>query len=263
MDDALRNGLWNILTIDYWDNMKTKLGLVDEGWESGRLIHKIWHSYFKLTIDNYRSQSWGAILSRLRDFFMTCEWNEVYDFIEFVCKNYSSSSITRLSREKCNSLLKRELSAYRFVNEEIVEITSEEEIAEIEQALQATKSPIKHHLDSALTKLADRKKPDYRNSIKESISAVEAMCKLISGDSKATLGQALKVIEDKGKIKLHAALKDAFKKLYGYTSNAQGIRHSLLDEPTLDFEDAKFMLVSCSGFINYLKIKASKAGISL
>jgi hypothetical protein len=51
--------------------------------------------------------------------------------------------------------------------------------------------------------------------------------------------------------------------MYGYTSDAQGIRHALMDEPNLSFEDAKFMLVSCSAFVNYLIAKAAKAGISL
>ena len=62
---------------------------------------------------------------------------------------------------------------------------------------------------------------------------------------------------------MHPALNKAFSTLYGYTSNAKGIRHALLEESTLDFEDAKFMLVACSAFINYLKVKASKAGIEL
>jgi hypothetical protein len=119
--------------------------------------------------------------------------------------------------------------------------------------------PVNAHLKKALDLLSDRKKPDYRNSIKESISAVEAICNLITSNTKATLGQALKEIEEKAK--LHSALKKAFNSLYGYTSDAEGIRHALLDESSLDFEDAKFMLVSCSGFINYLKVKASKTGI--
>jgi len=117
------------------------------------------------------------------------------------------------------------------------------------------------HLKRALDLLADRKSPDYRNSIKESISAVEAICNLIAGKKKATLGQALKKIEDK--VGLHPALKSAFSSLHGYTSNAEGIRHALLDEPNLSFEDAKFMLVSCSAFVNYLISKASNVGIKL
>jgi len=36
-----------------------------------------------------------------------------------------------------------------------------------------------------------------------------------------------------------------------------------LDESNIDFEDAKFMLISCSAFINYLKVKISKANLKL
>jgi hypothetical protein len=72
---------------------------------------------------------------------------------------------------------------------------------------------------------------------------------------------ALAAIEKK--TTLHPSLKEAFQKLYGYTSDAQGIRHALMDEPNLDIEDAKFMLVSCSAFVNYLIVKAQKADIAL
>ncbi|MFH1639453.1 MAG: hypothetical protein ABIB93_03970 [Chloroflexota bacterium] len=111
--------------------------------------------------------------------------------------------------------------------------------------------------------LSDKTSPDYRNSIKESISAVEAICRAITGNDKATLGEALKIIQEQGKLNLHTALKQAFSNLYGYTSDAEGIRHALLDEPNLNSEDALFMLVSCSAFINYLGSKASKTGIQL
>jgi hypothetical protein len=118
------------------------------------------------------------------------------------------------------------------------------------------------HLEQALELIANKKSPDYRNSIKESISAVEAMCQLITGNKKATLGDALRQIE--GKVgTLHPAQKDAFSKLYGYTNDAQGIRHALLGETDLDVEDAVYMLVVCSAFINYLISKANKAGIKL
>lgn len=96
----------------------------------------------------------------------------------------------------------------------------------------------------------NRETPDYRNSIKESISAVESLAKVLSGSDKATLGEALKEIEKNGK--LHSALKSAFSSLYGYTNDAEGIRHALLDESSLTKADARFMLVSCSSFVNYL-----------
>ena len=46
-------------------------------------------------------------------------------------------------------------------------------------------------------------------------------------------------------------------------NDSSGIRHALMDESTCDFDDAKFMLVSSSAFINYLISKAQKAGIEI
>ena len=107
--------------------------------------------------------------------------------------------------------------------------------------------------------LTDRKSPDYRNSIKESISAVESISKIISGDTKADLTKALKLIEDK--VYIHPALKMGFTKIYGYTSDEGGIRHAILEEKDISFADAKYMLVSCSAFISYLIEKANKVRI--
>jgi hypothetical protein len=50
-------------------------------------------------------------------------------------------------------------------------------------------------------------------------------------------------------------MKNAFLNLYGYTSDANGIRHAMMDEPNLTADDAKFFLLVCTSFINYLKTK--------
>jgi len=61
---------------------------------------------------------------------------------------------------------------------------------------------------------------------------------------------------------LHNALKTGFSAIYGYTSDAEGIRHALLDKSDLKFDDAKFMLVACTAFVNYLigKTAVTQAG---
>ena len=271
MDEDLKNSLWNVLKDVILDKV---VGLNEYGalWFAKPqnenieyLINTLWRHYFKMPLDTLDTiiTEWHSVYGEIREYFIKCEWYEVYDFIEFIANNYNDTSVNKKFIEFCNFVLERELSAYRFVNGKIVQITSEEEIAEIEESLKVTTplKPVNNHLKRALDLLADRKSPDYRNSIKESISAVESICNLIVKNSKATLGQALKEIEKK--IELHPALKRAFDSLYGYTSDAEGIRHALLDEPNIDFEDAKFMLVSCSGFINYLITKSSKAGVKL
>lgn len=262
MDDELRIGLWNALEEYYWDQVESQYALYGKtNKHILDLLEYIWSEYFKLPIDTIGS-SWKPVHKYLREYYFSCSWNEVYDFIEFVANRYSSNYINDGFREQCNEVLKREVSGYRFIENRIAQITAEEEVAEIEEALRGKISePVIIHLRSALELFSDRQSPDYRNSIKESISAVEAISNIIAGKDKATLGEALKRITDK--IELHPALYNSFNNLYGWTSNADRIRHALLEESKLDFEDAKFMLVACSAFINYLKVKASKAEIEL
>jgi hypothetical protein len=151
-----------------------------------------------------------------------------------------------------NLILEKHNAAYRLVGDEIVEITDQNEITAIEEGLAHPETPVRTHLETALQMLSDREAPDYRNSIKESISAVESACRLVSGAKAATLGDALKKIKH-----LHPALSGAFNKLYGYTCDTSGIRHSLIDDPNIAYADAKFMLVACSAFVSYLKVSAN------
>jgi len=67
------------------------------------------------------------------------------------------------------------------------------------------------------------------------------------------LGQLIKKLEKE--IKLHPALAKAFESLYGYASDASGIRHALLESSTVTLEEAKFFLVVSSAFINFVRAK--------
>lgn len=153
-----------------------------------------------------------------------------------------------------NDVLQREYVGYRFLNGILVPISDDGEINEIVEAINNPYKVVSEHLSKANLFLANRDNPDYENSIKESISAVEAICEIFTGlkGKEATLGNMLKKLEDKGVV-IHGGLKTAFNVLYGYTSDANGIRHAGdIGGPASTFEEAKFMLVSCSAFINYL-----------
>lgn len=255
MDDELRNSLWSLLTLYYWDTYHAPgnpmYGRDDyvRGSNLEPLMMDLWLHFFKKPVDTI-DEYWESCHKRLRDFFFKSNWYEVYDFIEFIADSGAERQKVKFI-ESCNTYLERENSAYRFVNGSITEITSQQEIDEVESAL-ANSGPYggaKTHLTSALAMLSSKTSPDYRNSIKESISAVEALAKKLAQDDSGTLGSILKALE-KSK-KLHPALKNAFSSLYGYTNDAEGIRHALLDEPNLTKADARFMLICCSAFINY------------
>jgi hypothetical protein len=201
----------------------------------------------------------------MRRRFFEWSWYEVYDLIEFLAREDHNGVREHSFILECNTVMKEELAGYRFVAAQVTPITSPDEVEAIEDALGAAgvHPGVRNHLESALAMLSDRKNPDYRNSIKESISAVEALCRQITGDAKATLGDALKKMREHPKIPLHPSLYAAFEKLYGYTSNEGGIRHAMAEQSSVSFSDAKFMLVACSAFVNYVLGKTAEAGSKL
>lgn len=250
MSDELRASLWNGFHLF----ILRFITLAD-------LSHRLWIAFFKKPIDQIPPYA-SLKLDVIRKFFFGCEWYEVYDFLEFVVGMVSDEvgkGKDRINKRLVaiyglNKILEQELAGYRFVDEVIVDITSEQEIEMLEEALQDSQfEGVNLHLKRALELLSDRKTPDYRNSIKESISAVESMAKIVAENPKATLGDALKALE-KNK-ELHPALKNGFSSLYGYTSDAGGVRHAMLEEPDITAIDAKFFLLSCTSFVNYLKSK--------
>lgn len=197
----------------------------------------------------------------------TVEWYKKLDMIEFTIRYLYALSKDGYNRHYLqftgdfinllNYFFEDLNFGYRVIDKLIVSVTSEGEIKTIEEAIKTSEDNVSMHLHCSLKKLSERPKGDYRNSIKESISAVEAYCRNITG--KDTLGNALAEMEHNG-LDLPSSLKAAFLKLYGYTNSPDtGIRHPLMDidgsyVPTAD--EATYMLVSCSAFINYLSKKS-------
>ncbi|WP_029283782.1 AbiJ-NTD4 domain-containing protein [Pedobacter sp. R20-19] len=260
IDEKLTNRIWNII-IEYFFNSFSQYGEYNSVSPREKICIYIWKEYFGNRTDEAPSPSYNStysesVIGYVKKYYLKAKWFEKYDLIEFLSEiEKQDFGFTKM----CNEALTTEMSAYRIINHKIVQITSEQEILSIENALSNSEkwNSVNIHLETAINILANRENPDYRNSIKESISSVESLCAIITNDNKATLGKALAKIEKMHN--LHQTLKSAFTLLYGYTSDSGGIRHALSENDTpVTFEDAKFMLVSCSAFINYLKVKIEK-----
>ena len=273
IDWGLRNRLFNALHTycEPTRNLKEELSYVVDklGYCDQRTITGNWQIIDSLLLRKNKEIPW----------YMPYEIVElVFEAKRFQCKKCENSTLCKhmntekndFCREKrwlnampkiLNGVLEEEKSGYRLINEKLVNVVDDVEIDSLEQASNSPFLSVNKHLRKAMLLYSDRKNPDYENSIKESISAVEAMCCTITGmtGASATLGAALKKLEDNG-IYIHAALREAFSKMYGYTSDADGIRHGGIDFKNAPSEDAKYMLISCATFVNYLIEKHCKIG---
>jgi len=261
MDSDLRVALWNDFFGVYLESAPNLLR--DD--PDRDLFRSIWARFLGQHLDDLPPY---AITFRdwMRAWFDSIEWHRIYALVEFVCTT-DQSERRDMFRYRCLASMKMHASGYRFVGDRIVPITDDIELSEIELGLRGTEEAqlagANTHLDAALGLLSDRLAPDYRNSIKESISAVESLVKIIAGDDNLTAGQALSRIGAKRILELNPVLRQALEKLYAYTNDEQGIRHALLDEPGVDFPEAKFMLVVASAAVNLLILESGKAGVSL
>lgn len=219
-------------------------------------------------VDVHKIYNEEAILEVVTNTIMSDSYDDVLTVLEGVINQFDNQLIKTLGYsyyyngkyrstsifEKANAIFEKEYIGYRFIDGLISPISDEYELSAINEAISNKYRPVQNHLTKATQLLSNRETPDYENSIKESISSVEAMCEIILGvtGKEATLGSMLKRLESNGVV-IHGALKSAFSALYGYTSDANGIRHAGdIGGASSTFEEAKFMLVACSAFINYL-----------
>lgn len=207
------------------------------------------------TSDIYSHEVYTIFISAIKDSIYKDHWYNVFSLIEFwnEVDNILNKNSAQVSfKKEINDMFEKEFVGYRFVDKFVAPIIDDLEIKTIENISANPYSEVRDHISKALGKLSDRENPDYENSIKESISSVEAMSKIITGLPKATLTNALNKLENRG-VYIHPQMKEAFINLYRYASDGSGVRHSKkIGGVKSSFEEAKFMLVACSAFNNYL-----------
>lgn len=258
MDSGLENALWSLLDNFIWSNYKTKTNYpLQINYEILHFAKRIWTHYFDKVSDESCAKNFAygesyGLHFKIRAYYFSSTYNEKYDLIEFIIQNIYLIDFLdhNVFLSELNNVLERKFSGYRVIDNVICPIIDQVEIDSVETALDSANVNIQKHLNTAIKYLSDKTKPDYRNSVKESISAVEVYCREITKSS--SLDDALKKIESSHPI--NSQLKEAFKKIYFYTNGPDGIRHALMDGGIeVSFAEAKYMLVSCCAFLNYLR----------
>ncbi len=252
--------LYNSMNV-LFDNFKYFLDF-DDYRANNYLSERLSMDILNIPLDSPESRYKG-VMKIVKDLFVNGPYDQILSFIEYtasilfeeyiketVKQNYGKK-ITFDAHEMFNRLFESENIGYRFVNKLIVGITNEQEISAISEASNTVYSNASEHIRNAVMYLSETGERNYKKVISESLMALEALFANFTGDAKAdTLTKMINVIEQKKKI--HAALIEAIKKLYGFASDERGVRHSGIKESNeVGFDEAKLVLVICSSLMNY------------
>lgn len=253
LPDNVMNSIQNVFC-ELWNHYRASYDVYD------LLNYHFYRYYLNLRIED-RDRSIEPLAHIDNDHF---EWYEKIDVIEwtiqFLYANFNEADKAKL--EHCISELNKEFSrhryGYRIIKGYFVETTSENEIICINDAIDKTNTNVSTHLKQAIISISpSNPTPDYRNSIKESISAVGSFLRDNFGGT--TLGEAIKNLKKKNPNLINRFILEAIEKLYTYTNQPDtGIRHELLSQDYVpDHTDALFMLIQASCVVNYLFNKFS------
>jgi hypothetical protein len=257
MNDDLRNTIWNWI-----------YGLIEQNYtESESIFRWLAIGFFKRSIREVPSESLHHGSNWFQKLYMGLQWHEVYDLLELIVEHVAEVTRPQLTRERAieivNRLLERERSGFRFVAGVLSPLTNEVEATAVSSAIEISDMKglkgVYDHLSSAVRCFSSRPEPDYRNTIKEAVSAVESAAKLITGKDSGGLKDALREVETH--ILIHGSLKQGILNLYGYASDEDGIRHAIVEDKNVSFDEAKLALVICSSLVHYLIAKADVAGL--
>ena len=218
----------------------------------GTILYKKHLDFDHLAIDDW-NYSPEHQQQQLRQSIETLPFNKVFDLVQFV-----------LRHEECPAdFIKEMKDAFGFSRlaytidagppPSIIPSVTVEEGKTILESLETLRKAGLGGSAAQLRKAAECiNGQDWAGSVRESIHAVESVARQLDPKASTTLEPALKSLEGSGT--LHPALKSAFTKLYGYTSNEQGIRHALLDQDSANvgMDEAVFMLGACASFSSYL-----------
>lgn len=255
LDDETRIQLWNTIhrIVSGLDGAR----MYGDPDKVSAIAKRLWANVFGYPADEYSSPEYTMLQVKKR--ILKDEWSFALEMVEgfglAAGPAFGKSPMPEGYSAVMNEVFSKYLVGYRFVAGEILPVIDPAEVHSIEAAVDAGGLPATH-LQRAVQLLSNREAPQYANVVHESIHAVEARIAALTG--KNVLSEGLKALEAAG-YPIHSALAVGWTKLYGYSSDAGGIRHALVRDEEIDEPLALYFLISCSAFVNFLsKVEASR-----
>ena len=222
---------------------------IDKDWR--QVLMSVHADFFYEGLDTFIDDD-EHIYDIYKPYFLDADFNKVFDLIVFFVRHPQCPN--QFIGEVGLAFLKHPIAyVFDFKSRTIYPAATPEEGKAIVDAVHELHE---HGFDGARNHLMQSasliNQGEWAQSVHQSISAVESVARRIAPGTN-TLGDALNQLRSEGLLE-HRALEQGLGNLYGYTSDEQGVRHSLLDQgqSNVGQDEAVFMLGACASFASYL-----------
>jgi len=199
--------------------------------------------------DGVFSADWAE--PRLKENLEAMDWYLVYDLFEELAEDIHYGNVEDY-HARVNTALAEAGVVYELRDgliERLDQVGEALEVRHDEDAaldlLTAQFKPVQEQYEKALRALHGRP-ADAKAAIRESLNAVEAVTRIITGKDKSQLGDCLTTIYGRDAADHHKALAASLRSLYGYASSIPGARHGQHADVEVSFEEA-LLAVRMSG----------------
>lgn len=259
LSQKLRSRLWKVVYEEIRQhcvyNELQRIYYLAEPWRD--IFYSFHTIHLDLMADDFVNDP-NKIISTTKVQFANGPYTRVLGFLQFVLRH---PACPPGFDSKVQWALTDGQAAYRVLDRgTIVPVGSDAELITLQRAFADLGKTEIHGARSHLRAAGDHLTAgDYPASVRESIHSVESVARSLAPSG--ALKEALAELQNSSRI--HPSLQSGFSKIYGYTSDEQGVRHPLLDAPEADVDeaDALFMIGACAAFVSYLIHKARLAGL--
>ncbi|HJV84147.1 MAG TPA: hypothetical protein VJ698_01625 [Noviherbaspirillum sp.] len=208
-----------------------EVALTDLGWEKTYDFCERLHNYLACEV----GYTWND------EFQVTKTKSEVQGFI--------AEELQRLFEEEGLAFEFSDGLVRRLGRKHTVDVTTRAQVVLGDPRLASARK----HYDKALQFFRSPSKPDYENTVKEAVCAVEAAGKsLFPGAKASTLGDLAKWLSSAKEVSVPKALIQTITGIYAYRSGGDGIGHGGSSGGAATMEVAEYVLAVCASQIIYL-----------
>jgi hypothetical protein len=216
-------------------------------------------------IDNYPDQ-----FQTFREEFLwvldQANWPRVFTFCERIYSRLLTDAYTKLESleyirkyfsDEINQLLMEENMDYKFIDgqfERRGRAQTQKSIKKMGFVLSDSNLiEVRKHFNKAIKFFNQTLEPDYHNSVKEALCALECAIEICTGkDASNNFTKVMKELEGSTKEKIPAPISQSIQKIYAYRGSGQGVSHSAPKGYRVTELEAELVLNLIAAFITYI-----------